>query len=62
MTDGAYTIEADRVVAYAREGRTEAPEYTWEDMLGNMQTLDRWRAAVGVHYPEDEAAATGSAG
>ena len=62
VTDGAYTIEADRVVAYAREGRTEAPEYTWEDMLGNMQTLDRWRAAVGVHYPEDEAAATGSAG
>lgn len=50
-----YTVEADAVVAYAREGRTEAPELTWEDTLGNMRTLDRWREVVGVEYdPEME--------
>lgn len=45
-----YTVESDVVVAYAREGRTEAPELTWEDSLGNMRTLDRWREAVGIEY------------
>jgi predicted dehydrogenase len=49
---GLYTIEADTVVARAREGRTEAPEMTWEDSMGNMRVLDRWRAEVGVHYDE----------
>jgi predicted dehydrogenase len=53
-TGGLYTIEADTVVARAREGRMEAPEMTWEDSLGNMRTLDRWRSAVGVSYPDDE--------
>jgi len=47
---GLYNVEADAVVAHAREGRTEAPEMTWEDSLGNMTVLDRWRAAVGVTY------------
>ena len=47
---GLYNIEADAVVAHAREGRTEAPEMTWEDSMGNMAVLDRWRAAVGVTY------------
>jgi predicted dehydrogenase len=47
---GLYSIEADAVVAHVREGRTEAPEMTWEDSLGNMAVLDRWRAAVGVTY------------
>ena len=50
---GLYTIEADTVVARAREGRTEAPEMTWEDSMGNMRVLDRWRAAVGVRYDDD---------
>ena len=59
VTQNAYTIEADRVVAYAREGRTEAPEYPWDDILGNMRTLDRWREAVGVHLPMDDEAAAG---
>ena len=50
---GLYTIEADTVVARAREGRTEAPEMTWEDSLGNMRVLDRWRAEVGVRYADE---------
>jgi predicted dehydrogenase len=59
VTDNAYTIESDRVVAYVREGRTEAPEYPWDDMLGNVRTLDRWRKAVGVHLPMDDDTAAG---
>ena len=59
VTDNAYTIEADAVVGYAREGRLEAPEYGWDDILGNMRTLDAWRAAVGVRLPMDDAAAAG---
>lgn len=47
---GLYNLEADAVVGHAREGRTEAPEMTWEDSLGNMTVLDQWRAAVGVRY------------
>ena len=61
VTDGAYTIEADAVVRYGREGRQEAPEYRWDDILGNMRTLDAWRAAVGVRLPMDDEAAAGRA-
>jgi hypothetical protein len=30
-------------------------------MLGNMRTLDRWRAAIGVRYPADDAVDTAAA-
>ncbi len=60
VSQGAYTIEADRVVDYAREGRTEAPEYTLDDILGNMRTLDLWRRAVGVRLPIDADAERGA--
>ena len=30
------------------------PEMSPEDTLGNLATLDRWRAAVGLRYPADE--------
>ena len=45
---GLYTLEADTVAQHLDE--RQAPAMTWEDTLGNMQTLDRWRAAVGVVY------------
>ncbi|GAB4312425.1 MAG: hypothetical protein Kow0059_02960 [Candidatus Sumerlaeia bacterium] len=47
---GLFTIEIDTIAERIREGRTEAPEMTWADSLGNMRTLDRWRAAVGMKY------------
>ena len=50
---GLYTIEADTVVARAREGQTEAPEMTWQDSMGNMRALDRWRADVGVRFDDE---------
>lgn len=46
-----YTIEADTVARYINE--RQAPAMNWEDTLGNMQTLDQWRASVGVSYPGD---------
>ena len=52
---GLYAIEADAVVAHARAGRSEAPEMSWADSLGNMAALDRWRAEVGVVYDADAA-------
>jgi predicted dehydrogenase len=43
-----YTIEADTVAAFLRD--RQAPQVTWEDTLGNMRTLDRWRESVGLAY------------
>jgi predicted dehydrogenase len=45
-----YAIEADAVAASLREGLPAAPMMTWDDTLGNMTTLDRWRDAVGLVY------------
>jgi len=43
-----YAIEADTVAAFLRD--RQAPQVTWEDTLGNMRTLDRWRESVGLAY------------
>lgn len=43
-----YALEAE-TVAYYLEKR-QAPAMSWEDTLGNMRTLDQWRAALGVVY------------
>ncbi len=43
-----YAIEADTVARYL-EAR-QAPMMSWDDSLGNMKTLDQWRAAVGMVY------------
>ena len=40
-----YTLEVDHVAAYLSQH--ESPVMSWADSLGNMQTLDRWRAAIG---------------
>jgi aryl-alcohol dehydrogenase-like predicted oxidoreductase len=43
-----YGNEADTVAEYL-EAR-QSPAMSWEDTLGNMRTLDRWREAIGVVY------------
>ncbi|HTS18401.1 MAG TPA: Gfo/Idh/MocA family oxidoreductase [Verrucomicrobiae bacterium] len=48
-----YAIEADNVAAHIEQ--RQSPAMSWEDTLGNMQTLDRWRAAVGVVYQSEKA-------
>ena len=41
-----FTYEADMVAAHIAE--RQAPAMSWEDTLGNMRLLDRWRQEVGV--------------
>ena len=31
----------------------QAPAMSWADSLGNMQLMDRWRAEIGLSYPQD---------
>ena len=47
---GLFTIEADTVAEYLDRRQAAPPAMTWEDTLGNMKTLDRWREAVGLEY------------
>jgi predicted dehydrogenase len=49
-----YVLEADAVGSLLREGRTSHPQMTWEESLENMATIDRWRAAIGLAYPDDQ--------
>ncbi|GAC1403067.1 MAG: aldo/keto reductase [Ktedonobacteraceae bacterium] len=43
-----YTLEVDTVAAHFVE--RQAPAMNWDDTLGNMKTLDQWRAAIGMIY------------
>ncbi len=43
-----FTIEADSVAAFLPA--RQSPIMTWNDTLGNMQALDRWRRAIGMDY------------
>lgn len=48
---GLCSMQADTVAA-GIPGR-QSPAMDWEDSLGNMKTLDRWRQAAGITYPAD---------
>jgi predicted dehydrogenase len=52
-----YAFEADMVAANRDRLEATPPAMTWADSLGNMQTLDRWREAIGLAYDADDAAA-----
>ncbi|MEQ9453413.1 MAG: aldo/keto reductase [Phycisphaeraceae bacterium] len=45
----AYEIEAACQAIQA--GESESPAMTWEDSLGQAETLDRWLKQAGVSYP-----------
>ena len=49
-----YSIEADTVAAHIAERQAPSPAMTWDDSLGNMKSLDRWRQAVGVVYDAEK--------
>jgi len=53
-TQPAYAIEADHVAAHIEQ--RQAPAMSWDDSLGNMQTLDRWRKSIGLVYESEKAA------
>lgn len=47
-----YSFEADAAAAAIRAGRQEfvSPGMSWADTLGNLRTLDAWRAGAGLKY------------
>lgn len=45
--DWLYAIEADAVADHLADREVAWPGMRWDDSLGNMRTLDAWRAAVG---------------
>jgi len=47
-----YAYEADMVAEHIEQG--QAPAMNWDDTLGNMALLDRWRQEVGVVYEQEE--------
>jgi predicted dehydrogenase len=47
-TEDLYGGEADTVAAHL--AARQAPAMAWDDTLGNMLTLDRWRQEVGLVY------------
>jgi predicted dehydrogenase/aryl-alcohol dehydrogenase-like predicted oxidoreductase len=46
-----YAYEADMVANHI--AKRQAPAMTWNDTIGNMRVLDRWRADAGVVYEQE---------
>ncbi|MFB3880608.1 MAG: aldo/keto reductase [Armatimonadota bacterium] len=51
---GLYTLEADTVARHIADRQAAPPAMTWDDTLGNMRTLDAWRAAIGLVYDTEK--------
>jgi aryl-alcohol dehydrogenase-like predicted oxidoreductase len=45
-----YAGEADHVAEYLAARQGVFPAMSWDDTVGNMIALDRWRAAIGLQY------------
>jgi predicted dehydrogenase/aryl-alcohol dehydrogenase-like predicted oxidoreductase len=46
-----YQLEADTVARYI--GQRQSPTMSWEDSLGNLRALDRWRESAGQQYESE---------
>jgi len=46
----AFSLEADVVATNLKRRQAPSPAMSWDDTLGNMRTLDRWREAIGLTY------------
>lgn len=51
-----YALEADAVAEALAHGEQETAPMSWEDTLGNLHTLDGWRQACGIDYPNETGA------
>jgi predicted dehydrogenase/aryl-alcohol dehydrogenase-like predicted oxidoreductase len=49
-----YAIEADTVALNLDRRQAPPPAMSWDDTLGNMKTLDRWRDAIGLLYDAEK--------
>jgi predicted dehydrogenase/aryl-alcohol dehydrogenase-like predicted oxidoreductase len=52
--DFLYGLEADTVAQYLDQRQASSPAMSWDDTLGNMRTLDRWREAIGLVYDSEK--------
>lgn len=52
-----YALEADAFAAAVRAGLGDVPQMSTADTLGNLATLDQWRAAIGLTYEAEKPAA-----
>ena len=50
-----YALEADAFARAVHSGAKDVPEMSTADTLGNLATLDRWRAAIGLIYEAEKA-------
>lgn len=48
-----FAIEADAVAEAITEGRKECKYMTWNDTLGQVRAMDKWRKEIGLTYKED---------
>jgi predicted dehydrogenase len=53
-TKWIYGLEADAVAANIERRQAASPAMSWDDSLGNMKVLDRWREAIGLRYEADD--------
>jgi predicted dehydrogenase/aryl-alcohol dehydrogenase-like predicted oxidoreductase len=55
----SFTYEADVFGQLLLSGARQAPPpaMSWQDTLGNLRTLDRWRDAIGLVYESEKPAA-----
>ena len=53
---GLFTLQVDDVAAHIED--RQSPAMGWDDTLGNMRTLDRWREAIGLRYDWEEPTAS----
>ena len=49
-----YIYQVDEVDRCRKEGLLQSPCMNWKDSLGNATVLDKWRAAIGVSYPQEQ--------
>jgi predicted dehydrogenase/aryl-alcohol dehydrogenase-like predicted oxidoreductase len=49
-----YALEADTFARNLAQRQASSPAMSWNDTLGNMKTLDAWRAQIGVVYDSEK--------
>lgn len=54
--DHLYGLEADAFAAALAAGARDVPQMSVADTLGNLGTLDQWRAAIGLTYESEQPA------
>lgn len=47
---GLFAIEADTACHFIPQRQAAPPAMSWQDSLGQMKTLDLWRASIGLVY------------